>query len=392
MTLPLEGIKIVDLSMYLPGPFCSQMLADFGAEVIKVEPLSGDSGRWLNPFLDSQGALFYQVNRNKKSTAINLKTETGQEIFKGLVQQADVLLEQFRPGVMEKMGLGYEDMKSINPALIYCSITGYGHNGPFKYVAGHDLNYQSIAGITGLNGDAGKPAMLGVQTADVGGGSLHAIIAILMALMARNKTGKGQFCDVSMLDGVMSFLPYSLGEWSSSGELPPRGQGVISGGYACYRIYGTADGKYVSLGAIEEKFWQGFCRKIGCPEYIEWQWVADKQPEMIQAIKALMKSKTCSEWVEFFADEDICFAPVLDLQEMSEHPQVKARDMIITLENFKDTGKDLMVMGTPIKLSDTPALVKNEFPEIGQNTSEILQQLGYDLDTIAWLREEKIIK
>lgn len=392
MTLPLEGIKIIDLSIYLPGPLCSQMLADFGAEVIKIEPLNGESGRWLNPFLGGQGALFYQVNRNKKSMALNLKTEAGKEIFKGLVQQADVLLEQFRPGVMEKMGLGYEDLKTINPGLVYCSVTGYGHSGPFKYVAGHDLNYQSTAGITGLNGDIRKPAMSGVQTADIGGGSLHAVIAILLALMARKTTGKGQFCDVSMLDGAISFLPYCLGGWSSQGELPERGQGVLSGGYACYQIYGTADGQYVSLGAIEEKFWQGFCEKIGFPEYIEWQWVANKQEEMIRTIEARMKTRTCSEWTEFFADDDICFAPVLNLQEMSEHPQVKARNMIMTVENFKDTGKDLMIMGNPIKLSDTPAIVKNEFAEIGQNTDEILQQLGYSRDTIDRLRAEKAIK
>lgn len=392
MTLPLEGIKIIDLSIYLPGPLCSQMLADFGAEVIKVEPLSGESGRWLNPFLGGQGALFYQVNRNKKSMALNLKTEAGKEIFKGLVRQADVLLEQFRPGVMEKMGLGYEDLKTINPGLVYCSVTGYGHSGPFKYVAGHDLNYQSTAGITGLNGDTRKPAMSGVQTADIGGGSLHAVIAILLALMARKTTGKGQFCDVSMLDGAISFLPYCLGGWSSQGELPERGQGVLSGGYACYQIYGTADGQYVSLGAIEEKFWQGFCEKIGFPEYIEWQWVADKQEEMIRTIEAKMKTRTCNEWTEFFADDDICFAPVLNLQEMSEHPQVKARNMIMTVENFKDTGKDLVIMGNPIKLSDTPAIVKNEFAEIGQNTDEILQQLGYSRDTIDRLRAEKAIK
>lgn len=391
MTLPLEGIKIIDLSMYLPGPLCSQMLADFGAEVIKVEPLTGEWGRWLNPFMGDQGALFYQVNRNKKSLTLNLKTEAGKEIFTRLVQQSDVLLEQFRPGVMDKLGLGYEDLNKINPGLIYCSVTGYGHSGPFKYVAGHDLNYQSIAGITGLNGDEEKPAMSGIQTADIGGGSLHAVIAILMALMARNQTGRGQFCDVAMLDGVINFLPYCLGEWSS-GELPQRGKGILTGGYACYQLYRTGDGQYISLGAIEEKFWQGFCDKLGFPEYIEWQWVPEKQKEMTDAIAARLETGSCRQWAEFFAEDDICFAPVLNLEEMSEHPQVKARDMIINMKNFKNTGKDLMVVGAPIKLSDTPAVVKKEFSEIGQHTEEILQQLGYSQDNIARLREEKVIK
>jgi crotonobetainyl-CoA:carnitine CoA-transferase CaiB-like acyl-CoA transferase len=391
MTLPLEGIKIIDLSMYLPGPLGTQMLADFGAEVIKVEPLTGEWGRWLNPFLGDQGALFYQVNRNKKSLTLNLKSETGKEIFTHLVQESDVLVEQFRPGVMDKLGLGYEDLSKINPRLIYCSVTGYGHTGPFKYVAGHDLNYLSTAGITGLNGDADKPVMSGVQTADIGGGSLHAVIAILLALMARNITGRGQFCDVAMLDGAISFLPYCLGEWSS-GTLPKRGKEVLNGGYACYRLYRTADGGYVSLGAVEEKFWQGFCEKLGYPQYVECQWETSKQPEIIAAIEARMETRTRQEWVDFFAEDDICFAPVLDLEEMSQHPQVKAREMIMTIENFKQTGKDLRVIGSPIKLSDTPAAVKNEFAEIGQHTEEILQQLGYSRDAITRLREEKVIK
>lgn len=392
MKLPLEGLRVVDLSMYLPGPLCTQMLADFGAEVIKVEPIGGEWGRWVHPLMGSQSALFYLVNRNKKSIAINLKTETGKEIFRSLIQQADVLLEQFRPGVMEKMGLGYNDLNSINPSLIYCSISGYGHTGPLKYAAGHDLNYQSTAGLTGLNGTADKPALSGVQIADIGGGSLHAVIAILLALIARNQTGKGQFCDVSMLDGAISFLAYSLAEWASRGEVPQRGKEILSGGYACYQVYETSEGGYVSLGAIEPKFWQGFCEKLERPEFTAWQWLPDKQGEMIQSIQAQLKTRSRTEWVEYFASDDICFTPVLNLQEVMEHPQVQDREMLIGMDNFRDIGNKLIMAGIPIKLSDTPGIIKIKFAELGENTEEILRSLGYARDTINRLKEEKTIK
>lgn len=391
MTLPLEGIRVVDLSMYLPGPLCTQMLADFGAEVIKVEPVSGEWGRWVYPLLGKQSALYYLVNRNKKSLALNLKTNEGKDIFKHLIHESDILLEQFRPGVMENLGLGYADLKPLNPGLIYCSISGYGQSGPYKYTAGHDLNYQSIAGIIGLNGNDRNPHLSGVQTADIGGGSLHAVIAILMALLARSHSGQGQYCDVSMLDGVLGFLAYSLAEWTARGELPRRGQEILTGGYACYQIYRTADGGYVSLGAIEPKFWQGFCVRLGKPEYIDWQWNPDKQTEMIQSIQALLEGKNRDEWVQYFAQDDICFTPVLTLQEMSEHPQIKDRNMVVTIEDFPDSGKKLMVAGIPIKLSATPGVIKTVFAGLGENTEEILQQLGYDLDTIAHLKEQKVI-
>lgn len=391
MKLPLEGLKVVDLSMYLPGPICTQMLADFGAEVIKVEPTTGEWGRWLPPMLGNQSALFYQVNRNKKSIAINLKTEKGQEIFKKLIQEADILLEQFRPGVMDKMGLGYDDLKDLNPGLVYCSISGYGHTGPYKYVAGHDLNYQSTAGLTGINGTADQPSLTGVQIADIGGGSLHAVIAILLALTARNQSGRGQFCDVSMMDGTVGFLAYSLAEWSSHGEQPRRGMEVLTGGYACYQIYHTGDAGYVSLGAIEHKFWQGFCERLGKPEYSDLQWVPDKQPEMIQSIQQILESKSRDQWVEYFAGDDICFAPVLSLQEMSEHPQIKDRNMVVTIDNFQDSGTRLVVPGVAIKLSDTPGVVKTVYARVGENTEEILQSLGYEADAIAEFEENHIV-
>lgn len=391
MSLPLEGVRILDLSMYLPGPFCTQMLADFGAEVIKVEELGGEWGRRVYPVIGDKSTLFYAVNRGKKSIAIDLKTDEGKAIFFDLARHADVIVEQFRPGVMERLGLGYEKLDKVNPRLIYCSVSGYGHSGPLQYEAGHDLNYLSLAGVTGLTGTRDRPGMSGVQIADLAGGSMQAVSAILLALLAREKTGRGQYCDVAMMDGAISLLVYSLAEWSGQGTLPECNRGILTGGYACYQIYATADNEFVSLGAVEAKFWQRFCERIGRPEYIPYQWDSSRQDEILADIQAVMAEKTRQEWVEYFADADICFTPVLNLQEMTQHPQVKDRDMIVLMENVQGSGKNMMLTGCPIKLSYTPAVVKTVFPELGEHTDAVLQEIGYSPQEIASLKEQKIL-
>ncbi|HQA07863.1 MAG TPA: CaiB/BaiF CoA-transferase family protein [Syntrophomonadaceae bacterium] len=391
MSLPLEGIRILDLSIYLPGPFCTQILADFGAEVIKVEELSGEWGRHVYPVIGDKSALFYAVNRGKKSLAINLKSEIGKEIFMKLAQYADVVVEQFRPGVMERLGLGYEALSQVNPQLIYCSISGYGHSGPLQYAAGHDLNYLSLAGVTGLTGTRNQPGMSGVQIADLAGGSLQAVSAILLALIAREKIGRGQYCDIAMLDGAISLLAFSLAEWSGQGRLPVCNGGALTGGFACYQIYAAADGKYVSLGAVEAKFWQRFCERIGRPEYIPYQWDDTRQEEILADIKSIMAGKTQQEWVDYFADDDICFTPVLNLEEMSRHPQVQDRNMVIIMEDVQGSGKNMMLTGCPIKLSHTPAIVKPVFPELGEHTEILLQEIGYSAQEIARWKEQKVL-
>lgn len=391
MTLPLEGIRILDLTMYLPGPFGMQMLADFGAEVIKVEELGGEWGRKLYPVVGENSALFYAVNRGKKSIAVNLKTDKGKEIFKQLCKTADVVVEQFRPGVMDRLGLGYHDLIKENSRLIYCSISGYGHSGPLQYVAGHDLNYLSIAGITGLTGSSEHPGLSGVQIADIAGGSLISVISILLALQAREKTGQGQYCDVAMMDGALSLLVYSLAEWSGFEKLPSRGKDLLTGGYACYQVYKTADDRFVSLGAVEYKFWQGFCERIGHPDYAPFQWDFARQEEILSSIRQIMAGKTRQEWVNFFAADDICFTPVLTLEEMSQHPQVKEREMVIMLDNLAGSGKNMAITGSPIKLSNTPAVIKPVYPVLGQHTDDILSQIGYLKEDITRLKEENII-
>lgn len=393
MRLPLEGIKVLDLSRYLPGPLCSQILADFGAEVIKVEdPRGGDLGRKLTPLIGDESARFYTVNRNKKSITLDLKNEQGQDIFKRLTSNSDIVIDQFRPGVMDKMGLGYSELKKVNDKIIYCALTGYGWSGPLRDAAGHDLNYLSLAGVTGLTGTRdGNPAMSGVQIADIAGGTLYAVIAILLALMSRTSSGQGQLCDVAMLDGTISLLAYTLGEWSGWGRLPERGDDVLTGGYACYSIYKTADHKFVSLGAVEDKFWQKFCVKLGREEYIKVQWEKKLQPGMIADIQNLMLGKTQAEWVKFFAQSDICFTPVLTLEEMAEHPQVIARNMILQLENVRGSGRKVVLGGVPIKLSETPGEAKLNFPALGEHNEEIFLAAGYSLQEIEEFRRNKVI-
>jgi crotonobetainyl-CoA:carnitine CoA-transferase CaiB-like acyl-CoA transferase len=384
MSLPLEGIKILDLSRYLPGPFCTQMLADFGAEVIKIEdPKGGDLMRHVPPLMEGVSAGYYSVNRNKKSITLDLKKEEGKAIFRKLVASSDIVVDQFRPGVMDKMGLGYEQLREINEGIIYCAITGYGLDGPLRDAAGHDLNYLSLAGVTGLNGTyKGMPAICGMQIADIAGGTLYATIAILLALASREKTGQGQLCDIAMMDGSISMLALTLGQWSGWGKLPEMGDDLLGGGYAFYQIYKTKDDKFVSLGALEDKFWAGFCNKLGKPNYIKQQFAKSLQREMIADIQMVMQEKTRDEWVEFFADSDICFTPILTLEEMCDHPQVQAREMILKLTNIKGSGKDVPLTGVPIKLSGTPGVAKLSFPKLGEHTDAVLLEAGYTTEEI----------
>ena len=393
MNLPLEGIKILDLSRYLPGPFCTQILADFGAEVIKVEdPKGGDLGRTLTPVVEGESARFPTVNRNKKSITLDLKQDAGKDIFRNLVAQADVVVDQFRPGVMKKMGLDYDNLKKINKGIIYCAITGYGLTGPLRDAAGHDLNYLSLAAVTGLTGVyQGRPAMSGVQIADIAGGTLYSVIAILLALASREKTGEGQLCDVAMLDCSISLLAYTLGEWAGWGRLPEMGNDVLTGGYACYNVYQTKDDKYVSLGAVEDKFWAEFCVKIDRAEYIKPQWNTALQQDMQTDVRTIMLTRTRDEWVDFFAHSDICFTPILTMEEMCDYPQVIDREMILKLSNFKGSGRDIPLTGVAIKLSGSPGEAKLTFPVLGEHNYEVLRLAGYSRSQIVDFKSNGVI-
>lgn len=391
MTLPLDSIRVLDLTRLLPGPFCTWLLADFGADVIKVEdPSLGDYARWSEPKQGDMGAMFHALNRNKKSLSLNLKTEKGREIFRQLVKEADVLVESFRPGVMDRLGVGYESLKEINPRLIYCAITGYGQDGPYAHLPGHDINYLSYAGMLDLQGVRGGPPVVpAVQVADIGGGALMAGMGILMALLARDRTGKGQFVDISMMDGVISWMPV-LSDFLATGRLPRRGEMVLSGGKACYGVYETADGRYLSVGALEPKFWEVFCQEIGKPEFISrLNAPLDEQERMKESIAAVMKTKTLAEWMDIFRDKDTCVAPVLNLEEAVQNPQVKHRQMVMEVQH-PSLGM-IRQVGFPIKLSETPAQYRHSAPKLGEHNEEILTQLGYSAADIEQLRKERVI-
>jgi len=392
MKQPLDGIKILDLSRYLPGPFATQFLADFGAEVIKIEEPGGELGRALPPFAGGMGTRFASVNRNKKSITLDLKKDEARNIFMKLVETADVVVDQFRPGVMDKLGLGYESLKKINKGIIYCSITGYGLSGPWMKAAGHDVNYLNISGVSGLTaGRDGAPVMSSVQIADVAGGSLYAVIGILLALFARTRTGEGQLCDIAMMDGALSLLSYTIGEWSGSRRCPVPGREFLTGGFAMYNVYRCSDGRHVSLGAIEQKFWKGFCEGIGKENYIPLQYSIEDQEELIREISRIMLTRSRDEWVEHFRNKDICFTPVLDLDEVSEHEQVQARGMMLKVTNFMGSGADISVAGNPVKLSETPCEIRLQFPRTGEDTESVLLEAGYSEEEIESFKESGVV-
>jgi crotonobetainyl-CoA:carnitine CoA-transferase CaiB-like acyl-CoA transferase len=297
----LEGLRILDLTRLLPGAVATQWLAEFGAEVIKIEqPSIGDYAR------QSYAALFEQTNRGKKSVEIDLKS--GQESFLTLVRSADVLIEGFRPGVMDRLGTGYDVLRVVNPRLIYVALTGYGSDGPHAQLAGHDVNYLAMSGVLDLirAGD-GTPVIPGVQIADLAGGSMQAIIRILLAIEARHRSGRGQRVDVSMTDGLTALLPVVRAE---QGSTEGAKRGLLSGKYACYHVYPAAESSYVAVGALESKFWANLCRELGCEELIELQFIAD-QSSVIASLEERFKAATAEEWFERIGAKDCCVTPVL---------------------------------------------------------------------------------
>ena len=383
MSLPLEGIRILDLSRIFAGPFCTQLLADFGAEIIKIEPVSGDQGRWAQPLIGDQCANFFAVNRNKKSITLDLKKEDGKAIFKKLASNSDVVVDVSRPGTMDKLGLSYDELKKVNPRIIYCAISGFGLNTPLSNAPAHEINITGMSGITDQTRNKdGSPTLSPVPIAAAVGGSLYGVIAILMALIHRQKTGQGQLCDIAMMDGAISLLNYALGELSGCGNKPEPGTSLLDGGFAYYNIYETSDNKYMSLGAHESKYWRIFCEGIGRPEYIAGHLQAEVQEEIKSGIRAVIKERSQAEWMEIFKDNNSCFTPVLDLEEMCEHPQAAARDMVIKVEQFRDSDKDMMLTGIPFKLSESPGEVKLTFAQAGEHTEKILSEAGYTAEEI----------
>jgi crotonobetainyl-CoA:carnitine CoA-transferase CaiB-like acyl-CoA transferase len=389
--LVLQDITVLDLTQLLPGPYCTQILADFGANVIKIESPAGDLTRVLGSKLQQESGPFVMLNRNKRSVVLNLKKHEGRDIFLRLAKQADVVVEGFRPGVLDNLGIGYEQATKINEKIIYCSISGYGQTGPYRNRPGHDINYISIAGILGNTGlDGSKPVIPGGQIADITGAFLG-VVGIMLALWAREKTMRGQYIDVSMMDGAIAWLPIVLGEYMANKTGPKRGQDLLNGGYACYNVYETSDNEYMSLGALEAHFWETFCRETGQESLIAEQF-ADKQTqkEMIAKIQAVFSQKTGKEWTVFFQDKNVPCEPVLELEGVLSHPHVLSRDMVVDVDHPVE-GK-IKQIGIPIKLSMTPGEIRTPAPLLGEHTKEILQEIGITAEEIGRLADEKIVQ
>lgn len=378
--MPLQSIRVLDLTRLLPGPYCTMMLADFGAEVIKIEdPNIGDYARMYEPKLDEDSALFHSLNRNKKSVCLDLKSEEGKDHFLRMAEKADVVVESFRPGVMERLGLDYETLKIANPGLVYCAVTGYGQTGPYANQPGHDINYLSYAGLLNLMGEkGGKPIVPAAQIADIGGGALPATVGILLALLEREKSGKGQFIDISMMDGVISWLQTILPNYLADHTPANRGEQLLSGGLAAYAVYETKDGRFLSVGALEPKFWQAFCEGIGRNDFIpRLSESLHEQHRLKYEIQTIIYQQTLAEWMEVFSANEACVSPVLTLEEMTVDPQVMARDMIQTVKN-KTLGT-MKQIGIPIKLSETPGEIHTQAPKLGEHTEEFLTEMGLSI-------------
>lgn len=391
-SLALAGVRILDLTRLLPGPYCTHLLADLGAEVIKIEePFKGDGSRQLEEY-PGVSSYFLQLNRNKKSLAINLKSDHCRSIFLDLVRRSDVIVEGFRPGVAARLSIDYEAVKEVNSAIVYCSISGYGQDGPRRNCVGHDINYLSYAGVLGITGlRGGGPVIPGIQLADIGGGALMAVAGILVALMERKNSGQGQFIDISMMDGIVSWLSLHGAKYLLTGELSEPGTGMLNGAFPCYNLYQLKDGSYISLGALEEHFWAKVCIIIDHPEYIPYQFDQGIiREEIFQTLRNYFKEKTREEAEALFGSDDTCFGVVKSLAEVFEDTQVKSRNMVIQTE-IPGYGA-LRQIGFPIKLSRTPARVRTAAPLLGEHTEEILLSMGYGKEWIDSLKEKQLIQ
>jgi len=356
------------------------ILADHGARVIAVE-----DRRFL-----ADGLFFDPVNRNKEHMSLNLKTDEGKEIFFRLIKDADVFMEGFRPGVVGKLGIDYESVRKINPGIIYCSITGYGQTGPYRNRVGHDANYLSFSGVLDVIGEKERaPAIPGVQIADIAGGGMNAAIGILLALYARDKTGLGQYIDISMTDSMVGFLPVPLFSKQISGKDTTRGDGFLSHRYACYNTYETADGRYISIGAVENRFWKRLCEIMSVPEYAALQYDEERKAELIGFMRTAFKKKTIDEWAGILASEDVCWGKIQNLPEVLDDPLFAEREMVLDISG-KD-GKKRKALGIPVKLSGTPGSVRTPPPGFGENTRDILLEFGYSDEQIMNFAEKGVI-
>src|SRR5712691_5525803 len=392
---PLDGITILELARVAPGEFCTMLLADMGADVLKIETPQGAAE-------DDRRVAFAFVNRNKRSLALNLKAPEGQAIFRRLAATADVIVEGFRPGVMKRLGGDYATIRAINPRIVYCSLSGFGQDGPYRDHPAHDMNYLSLAGVLGLIGEAGsrKPVIPLNLVADYAGASLHGALGVVLALFARERTGRGQHVDVSYLDTTISLLAATpnMRFFFSDGVAPRRGEGFLGGSYPYYAIYETRDGKLLTIACTEPWLWENFCKAIGRPDLVTF---ARKPDQFVRAanaeeeaarreIESIIKTRNRDEWYELLVKADVCVGKVYDPQEMVSDPQVSHRKMVVDVEHPKFG--TVRQFGVAIKLSETPGTVRSAAPVSGEHTEDVLRSLGLSREEITGLRAKRVIE
>ncbi len=391
MQLALQGIRILDMAWIGPGPFCATLLGDLGAEIVKIHEPDPDRRGGLIRFAFPADSPDFPGLRNCKTMGLNLKSEDGRNIFYELASTADVVMEGYRPGVMQRLGVDYDTIKRINPRLVYASLSGYGQDGPYRDVVGHDINYISIGGLLGMTGTADSgPVPPGTLIADFAAGGMGAAIGILAALMAREKTGKGQFVDISLTDGIVEMLYLWLNPFLLYGLENRRGDTIFTGHYPWYNVYETKDGKHLSIAAFEAWFYRNLCQLLGREDFAEHQFAeGEKRDEIFEYFKQAFLTKTRDEWVEILRSKDTCVAPVYSLDEIANDPQLIARGMIREMPH--PTLGSVKQVGSMLKLSDSPFQVRNWATRFGQHTDEILRALGYDEARIHALRQSEVI-
>ena len=370
---PLAGIRILDLTRLLPGPVTTLHLADLGAEVIKIEdPQVGDYARTLGTGQGEDSAYFRMINRNKQGFRLDLKKPEGIEVFMRLAREADVIIESFRPGVMAKLGIGYAAIAAVNPKIAYCSISGYGQDGPYKDLAGHDINYLGYAGVLDQIGSAGgNPAIPNFQIADLLGGAMTAAMGILAAVIEAQRTGQGRYIDVSMTESVLAHTYFSMLRLNDAGQSAPRGTDLLSGGLPCYATYRCADGKHMAVGALEGKFWKTACEVLGHPDWLKRQWDASLRGELAE----LFATRPRDEWARLFVAVDCCITPILSPEEALANEQISARQMVLNVDG-------LTQFAPPLKMSGFEFSIRQPAPKAGEHNAAILAAAGYSTDEI----------
>jgi crotonobetainyl-CoA:carnitine CoA-transferase CaiB-like acyl-CoA transferase len=401
MVQALEGITVLELSRVSPGALCTMMLADMGAEVLKVEtpPSNTAAGSGVSA-TEERSAAFSSLNRNKRSIGVNLKAPEGRQILQQLVATADVLVEGFRPGVMQRLGADYATASQRHPRLIYCSLSGFGQDGPYRDLPAHDLNYLAISGVLNLIGKADEPPAIPLNLiADYGGAAMHGVVGILLALYARQQTGRGQHVDIAYLDTTLSLLAATplMQNIFAEGTVPQRGNGPYTGQYAFYTTYQTRDGKFLSVGCSEPWLWENLCKALGRPEFAvharrpEHLWRAPNAAETAvrEALQGIFIQRTRDEWVAFLREKNVCIGPVNTIAEVFADPQVQHRQML--LEHTSPTVGSVRQAGIALKLSDTPGQVRHLGPRLGEHTTEVLSALGYSQEQMARFRTSGVV-